>query len=384
MMLHSVSTRPALVLAAALTMPALATAQFQPRIAIVAAASATATACAWTDPLQVLQQSGQFAVVDVYNVMTTGTGTPTLTTLLQYDAILTFTNGTPANNVALGNVFADYVDAGGGVVVAVFANSTTTAGRNIGGRWQNGYEVILDQSGNASGAGGTLGTVQVPGHPSMIGVTSFLGGSVGSRPNGTALEVGAFVVAEWNNGKILVAQGANPNRIDLGFYPIRSACSGSGYVSGGDQIMVNSMLAAAKGATFGPYGTGCAGSLGVPAWQAVTGSRPVLGQTLTTQVANAPLGLAVIGLGVSNTSSGLLTLPFDLGLIGMPGCSLLADPAVTEVAVGTPSGVPWSFTIPNVPIFLGFVIYGQAFPFDPTVNPFGFTATNGARIKVGL
>ena len=374
---------PVLALAGTLALAATAAAQFQPRIALVAAASTGTTGCQWTDPQQVLQASGQFAVVDVINVTAAGTGTPSLETLLQYDAVMTWTNGTPANNVTLGDVLADYVDAGGGVVIAVFANSTTTAGRNIAGRWQTGYEVILDQSGNASGANATLGNVPVPTHPAMAGVTAFLGGTTGSRPNGTALEVGSFVVAEWSNGKILVAQGANPNRIDLGFYPVNATCSQSGYVSGGDQIMINAMLAVANGGTFGPYGTGCAGSLGVPQWSALTGSRPVLGQTLNTQVTNVPNGLAVVGLGVSNTASGGLTLPFDLTAIGMPGCQLLADPLVTQLAVGTAPTATWSFAVPNNPAVIGFVIYGQAFPFDPAANAFGFTATNGARIKVG-
>jgi hypothetical protein len=374
---------PSLFPVMSLVLACTAAAQFQPRIALVAAAATTATGCQWTDSQQVLQASGQFAVVDVINITATGTGTPSLSTLLQYDAVMTWTNGTPANNVTLGDVLADYVDAGGGVVVAVFANSTTTAGRNIAGRWQTGYEVILDQSGNASGAGGTLGLVPVPGHPALAGVTSFLGGSVGSRPNGTALEVGSFVVAEWNNGKILVAQGANPNRIDLGFYPIRSTCSQSGYVSGGDQIMVNAMLAVATGATFGPYGAGCTGSLGVPAWSSISNSRPVLGTTLNTEITNVPNGLAVLGLGVSNTASGALTLPFDLTVIGMTGCTLLADPLVSQVVSGSPPTVTWSLAVPNDPALIGFVLFGQAFPLDPAANPFGFTASNAARIKVG-
>lgn len=376
--------RPAVpvVVAAALAL-ATTDALAQTRIALCGAAG-TATGCQWNTVQSALLATNVFAAVDIIDVAATGTGTPTLSTLLQYDALLCWTNTTPASNVAWGDVLADYVDAGGGVVVAVFANSTTSAGRNIGGRWQTGYEVILDQSGNASGAGATLGIVHQPGHPSLAGVTAFAGGTIGSRPVGTALEVGATLVAEWSDGKVLVAQGANPNRIDLGFYPPPASCSQSGWQTGGDQLMVNSLLAVAGGASFGPYAAGCAGAAGTPTWTAQPASRPVLGGVLNTDLANVPFGLGLIGLGLSRTASGALTLPFDLSVIGMTGCSLVADPAVTDVVAGAGTTLAWSLAVPNDPALAGFVLFGQGFVLDPTANAFGFTASNGGRIKLGL
>ena len=356
----------------------------QPRVALCGAASTSNTLCQWTDVQTRLLASGAFSAVDIINVTASGVGTPTLSALLQYDALLCWTNSSPANNATWGDVLADYVDAGGGVVVAVFANSTLTAGRNIGGRWQLGYEVILDQSGNTSGSGATLGNVPVPAHPVMAGVTTFVGGTTGSRPTGTALEVGSYVVAEWSDGKILVAQGANTNRIDLGFYPPNATCTQSGWSVGGDQLMVNALLAVANGATFGPYGAGCAGTLGVPTWAAQPGSRPVIGGILATDLGNLPFGLGIVGLGFSNTASGALPLPLDLTVIGMPGCNLLADPLVTDVAAGVAPNAPWSFAIPGLPALLGSVLYGQAFSLDPAANAFGFAAANAARLKLGL
>src|SRR5262245_52129587 len=144
----------------------VAAAQGQIKIALCGAASGSNTACQWTTPQTALMATGLFSAVDIVNC---STSTPTIQQLGQYDALLAYTNTTPLSNVAWGDVMADYVDQGGGVVVAVFANSTTTAGRNIAGRWQTGYEVVLDQSGNASGAGGTLGTVSQPLHPVMAG-----------------------------------------------------------------------------------------------------------------------------------------------------------------------------------------------------------------------
>ncbi|HEX6812322.1 MAG TPA: hypothetical protein VF384_11910 [Planctomycetota bacterium] len=356
-----------------------------PRVALCGAASTSSTACQWTDVQTRLLASNAFSAVDIINVTTTGGGTPSLSSLLQYDAVLCYTNVTPANNITWGDVLADYVDAGGGVVVSVFANSTATVGRNIAGRWQTGYEVILDQSGNTGGAGAVLGTVHVPAHPVMIGVTAFAGGTTGSRPTGTALEVGSFLVAEWSDGKVLVAQGANPRRVDLGFYPPNASCSQSGWATGGDLLMVNALLAVSGGGIFGPYGAGCAGTIGVPAWAAQTGSRPIIGTVLNTTLTNVPFGLGLVGLGFSNTlSGGVLPLPFDLTAIGMTGCNLLADPLVLEVAIGTAPTAPWSLAIPPDVSLIGTVLYGQGFGFDPAANPFGFTASNGARLKLGL
>ncbi len=352
------------------------------RVALCGAASTTNTACQWATVQTVLLATGQFAVVDIINATATGGGTPTLAQLQGYDALLVYTNSTPADNNAFGDVLADYVDAGGGVVVAVFANSTTSVGRNIGGRWQTGYEVILDQSGNASGAA-TLGTVVQPQHPVMQGVTAFVGGTTSSRPVGTALEVGATLIASWSDGKVLVAQGANPSRIDLGFYPPTAVCTQSGWSTGGDQLMTNALLYVAKGASFGTSGVGCAGTLGVPTMAAASGSRPVLGSTLTVDLGNVPLGLAIMAVGLSNTSLPPFTLPFDLAQFGMPGCLLRTDAQVTSVVAGVAPQAIWTLSIPNNPVLQGLIFYNQAFVVDPNANLAGLTITPGGRIRLG-
>ena len=374
--------RASLLAVAAFAAAAPLTAQL--RVALCGAASTTNTACQWTSPQAALLATGQFAVVDIVNVTTGGGGTPTLQQLLQYDALLCYTNSSPASNVAWGDVLADYVDAGGGVVVAVFANTTVTAGRNIGGRWQSGYEVILDQGGTTSGGSPTLGNVPIPTHPAMNGVTSLVGGTLSSRPTASALEVGAFVVAQWSDGKILVAQGANPRRIDLGLYPPQSTCSQSGWVSGGDLLMANALVAVGSLAHVRPYGAGCAGTLGTPQFATQVTALPVVGQVLVANVDNLPLGLAVVGLGASDTVSGGLPLPLDLTPLGMPGCNLLADPLVTDLVAGAGPSLLWGLAIPPQSALVGLRLYGQAFSLDLPANSFGFTASNGARFKVGL
>ncbi len=116
----------------------------------------------------------------------------------------------------------------GAVVVAVFAVNWNTLTLSIQGRWQCGYDVIADQSGSTTG-GASLGTVLLPAHPIMAGVTTFNGDSNAFRPTATVLNPGAIEIAQWSDGRTLVAQGANPKRIDLGFCPPSSDCGGGSF-----------------------------------------------------------------------------------------------------------------------------------------------------------
>ena len=362
--------------AAFLLTPVLSAQQI--RVGLCAAAG-SATACQWSDVQTRLLATNQFSAVDVINV---ALATPTLAQLQQYDALLCWTNTTPLDTNAWGDVLANYVDGGGGVVVAVFANSSQTTNRNIGGRWQNGYLVVMDRSGSASGANGTLGTVHVPGHPVMSGVAAFQGGSTGSRPFGTTLAPGATLIAEWSDGKVLVAEGANPQRIDLGFYPPHSSCSGSGWTIGGDLLMTNALFSVAKGGAFAPFGTGCAGALGIP--ELSSGAvRPTPGASFSLQIDKLPSGAAFIVLGFANDLWGPFTLPYDLGSVGMTGCDLLIAPAVTAAIAGSPSAT-LPLQIPNDPGLIGGYVYAQGFVPDPSANSLGLSVSNGGRIRVGL
>jgi hypothetical protein len=255
---------------AALVTPSLAVS-----VAICAAANTT-IGPNFTDPQTKLLNTGLFTTVDIINAASV---TPTLAQLQAYDAVLVWSNVNFQSNVALGDVLADYVDSGGGVVVSTFANSTTTANRFLGGRWlaeANTYECIVSQGGNTSGTLQTLGTVLDPLHPIMNGVATFSGGTSSFRPNSTAVRPGATKIALWSDGRTLVAVGPHPRRADLGFYPPSNAVIGTWWdqTTDGAKLMANALLFVARRAsvsgtaTLEAYDGPTAGrSLVVQVWQ---------------------------------------------------------------------------------------------------------------------
>jgi hypothetical protein len=227
---------------------ASAAATAQPSVLIAAAASTTTSDCRFQDVRNKLLGTGLLTNVDIHNATSSGAGVPTLAELQNYDVVITWSNVAWANAAAMGDVLADYVDGGGAVVVAVFANASIP----LQGRWvSGGYEVIIGGSGQTQGTVATLGTVHSPAHPIMQGVNSFSGGTQSFRPTLTNLTPGSTAIADWSDGRVLVAVGSNPKRVDLGMYPPSSDCSAPFWTSSTDgaRLMANAILFAAASST---------------------------------------------------------------------------------------------------------------------------------------
>jgi hypothetical protein len=137
-------------------------------------------------------------------------------------------------------------------------------------------------------------------------------------------------------------------------------------------------------AGYTPFGAGCPGSLGVPNLHAVPGSRPALGSMFALAIDNLPVNLAILTVGFSNTSSGAIPLPLDLGSLGMPGCFLLADPLATVFLVGAGQSATWNWNVPSSPVFFALRFYNQAFVLDGPANAAGLVASNGGAGFLGL
>ena len=215
-------------------------------VAIVASAANDVSAPWFTDPQNILVSSGAFASVAVINA---GAVTPSTTELGLYDAVLVWSNMSFDDPAALGDNLADYVDGGGSVVVAVFANSSTSAGRALTGRWQTGdYEIIPAAGGTTTGSA-AKGLTDIPGHPIMAGVNSFAGGTSSFRPTTTDLAAEAIRIAAWSDGSTLVAirHDKAGQRVDLGFYPPSDLVQSDFWDSttNGDDLLVNALSFAA-------------------------------------------------------------------------------------------------------------------------------------------
>ncbi|TVS09238.1 MAG: DUF11 domain-containing protein [Phycisphaerales bacterium] len=217
------------------------------RVLLTGAADISGTA-GFVDTQNKLLDTGEFIAVDAHDASTGGT-LPTLAQLQQYDAVMVWSNGTYISDFDLGNLLADYVDAGGAVVCAVFETSTTTIGRSLLGRWADeNYWIIQQRSGNLSSFA-SLGTINDPTHPTVQGVSS-LTASTAFRPSTTMLVPGGQTIATWDDGIPLIAvNDAMPGRVDLGMHPPSSDTGGGWWQVGTDGavIMANALKYAASG-----------------------------------------------------------------------------------------------------------------------------------------
>ena len=184
----------------------------RPRVLLVVSLLPAYTA----DLVEKLTATEAFDAVDVFEATA---GAPTLASLEAHDSVLVVRDLAFSDRVGLGNVLADYLDAGGGIVLTYFAFAADT---HPSGRFEaDGYQVI--DNGFAGGGDGPLGMTPLEDHPILQGVTSFDGGTSSYRPLGATVAAGATVVARWNDaaGTPLVATRTvgGRRRCDLGFFP---------------------------------------------------------------------------------------------------------------------------------------------------------------------
>jgi PKD repeat protein len=221
-----------------------------PKVAVYGAEEAS-----WNADVQAkLTSTGLFSQVDAFTVVS-GDPTPTLAELQEYDAVLVYSDWEFGNSTAIGDVLADYVDAGGGVVLATFAFWDPAGyGGGVGGRISTEGYLPFSQNAQDDGTNLTLVADQ-PSHPILSGVTSFNGG-LSSYFNTVNLTENAYLVAHWSNDVPLIAvkepmtEGAGCV-VGLNFVPVSSDMMSEYWDSStdGDLLMANSLLFAAAGET---------------------------------------------------------------------------------------------------------------------------------------
>ena len=203
-----------------------------------------------TDVVNKIAATGLFDNVDGYFVRS-GYPVPTLAQLSAYDAVLVYSDTSFNNNTAMGNVLADYMDAGGGVVLCTFA-FWSTYGLSIQGRIKTGGYLPFTVGSQQSPGNLTLVALD-PGHDILDGVSSFHGGSASYHNRPISFVSGAEQVANYNNGQPLIGAWSPPasagSIVGLNFYPPSQTARSDFWrtSSDGGLIMGNALQWAAGG-----------------------------------------------------------------------------------------------------------------------------------------
>ena len=176
-----------------------------------------------------LVNTGRIAAGDI-GIIDTKSLTPTLDQLQGYDAVLVWTNYRPYNATALGDVLADYVDGGGGVVIASFGYAQ---GWSINGRiMQNGYSPFINNGSNYYGYRALDTSTSDMTHPVLNGVSS-LSSVYGSTVIG--LNSDSTVIAMSTLGSELIGQNTKGNVIGILMYP------GFSFTGDYDTLLMNAL-----------------------------------------------------------------------------------------------------------------------------------------------
>ena len=194
--------------------------------------------------------TGNFSTVDISNI---AYSTPSLSELLNYDAVLIWRHGDFYEPASLGNVLTEYVDAGGGLVIGALATSDVSY---PSGTFVTDQYGVIVPGPMGYGPQAFLGDVHLPGHPLMNGITSFDGGLESYRSTNNNLTTGSYRIADWTDGLPLIAAKENvgpakARRVDINFFPptlITYGNSAWDVNTDGDLIIANALTWVAGGA----------------------------------------------------------------------------------------------------------------------------------------
>jgi len=130
------------------------------------------------------------------------------------------------------------------------------------------------------------------------------------------------------------------------------------------------------------FGSGCTGTL--PVTRLVPLDTPHTGATLQVHFDHLPVNAAFLIAGYSNTTAAFGPLPFDLGRLGMPSCSLRVSIDFNALVLGSNGFADYRLRIPNVSGLVGVRFYQQALVLDPGAgNAFGAVMSDAAAAVIG-
>ncbi|MEM7205290.1 MAG: hypothetical protein AAF628_33855 [Planctomycetota bacterium] len=147
---------------------------------------------------------------------------------------------------------------------------------------------------------------------------------------------------------------------------------------------IDTVLASRIVGTMTEYGSGCAGTAGVPELSML--GNPDIGYVVRVQLDKLPVGQAgMLGVGISDTIWGAVPLPLDLDPLRLEGCTLHASLELT-LGITTASGSTTIFVpLANDPSLIGGQVFFQAFVLDPGApgRTVGASVTNAGALSIG-
>ncbi len=113
--------------------------------------------------------------------------------------------------------------------------------------------------------------------------------------------------------------------------------------------------------------------------------KPEIGQKVDLALGQAALSApAVLFTGAWNKIWLGGNLPFDLGVYGAPGCTLLTSTeAPTPMNTDQNGSISKQVTVPNNSVLVGVKAYQQFMILDPGANTLGVSMSNAVEIKIG-
>jgi hypothetical protein len=201
----------------------------------------------------------------------------------------------------------------------------------------------------------------------------------GLPPGLSYVEIAAGVqysVARRSDGSV-VAWGDNSH----GQCDVPAAPAGLGYVEI-DASGVSTTARVGQSGMFTRLGPGCRGSR--PPARLVPLDTPRIGDVMDITLFELPQDVAWMILGLSSTHSPIGPLPFDLGVIGMSGCSLRVSGDLGVPVAGARSQARFTVPIPDLLMLVGGVFHLQAFVPDSTSgNVLGAVMSDAMTVTVG-
>jgi len=162
---------------------------------------------------------------------------------------------------------------------------------------------------------------------------------------------------------------------------------GNGHHNGQPRGWIATVPARLHAASLKAFGSGCPGNGGIPTLAAEAGSLPWIGGSFTVRLSNLGLNPFVnvpfLILGDSKTAWGSVSLPLDLGAIGMPGCTLYSNQVMAYGLRNSAGAATWTTRIPNVASHAPTSLYLQGGVVSPSTNLLGIVLSNACEMTLG-